>query len=583
MNKLLRYSMLWMLALISAATNAVVIDFTQLSITETTTGFTLDVTIDGYGYSFVAEKNDGTTKPTQNAKSKDIRLYAQNSLTVSGEGMTKMVFKMSDKGLKQWGTVTADKGTVTVDVTAGTTTWVSTEAVSSVTLTVGTSNDYGTETSKTSGQFDFISLAINEDGGSTGGGDQPGGGDTDLVIYNNTLVNNTGDFTIKDVNLPAELSYIWQNNNYGWVASAFKGVKYSAESWIISPAMVLPTESAKMIFDHALNFGSREGIGVYISKDQENWTELTVANWPEGTGWTFISSGDIDLSAFKGQKVYIAFKYISTADNAPTWEIKNLKVTGKGDIVGPAKAESAWANDYVEVKVGGSVDNTFTTNSNGAITYTSSNTDVATIDATGKVTVVGKGVAEITAETAETDAFLASSESFKLCVVEHDGTIESPFSCAEVSYLYDNKTEEVWIKGYIVGYIDGNSAAGFTPDVPRDTIQTEIVIADSEDETEIANCVAVQLPTGAVREALDLFTNPGNFGKVVWLQGKLQKYFGMAGMKSTSAFSFDGVTGINNVANDNKRRNVIYNLNGQRLETLQKGINIINGKKVFVK
>ena len=97
MNKLLRYSMLWMLALISAATNAVVIDFTQLSITETTTGFTLDVTIDGYGYSFVAEKNDGTTKPTQNAKSKDIRLYAQNSLTVSGEGMTKMVFKMSDK------------------------------------------------------------------------------------------------------------------------------------------------------------------------------------------------------------------------------------------------------------------------------------------------------------------------------------------------------------------------------------------------------------------------------------------------------------------------------------------------------
>ena len=45
MNKLLRYSMLWMLALISAATNAVVIDFTQLSITETTTGFTLEKSV----------------------------------------------------------------------------------------------------------------------------------------------------------------------------------------------------------------------------------------------------------------------------------------------------------------------------------------------------------------------------------------------------------------------------------------------------------------------------------------------------------------------------------------------------------
>ena len=72
MNKLLRYSMLWMLALISAATNAVVIDFTQLSIAKTTTGFTLDVTIDGYGYSFVAEKNDGGTAPTQNGTSKEI-------------------------------------------------------------------------------------------------------------------------------------------------------------------------------------------------------------------------------------------------------------------------------------------------------------------------------------------------------------------------------------------------------------------------------------------------------------------------------------------------------------------------------
>lgn len=577
MNKLLRYSMLWVLALISAATQAVVIDFTQLGITATDNGFTLNAN----GYSFVANKESGSTKPTQNGNYKDIRLYAKNSLAISGEGMTKMVFTMSSQGLQQWATVTADKGTVTVDVAAGTTTWVSTEAVSSVTLTVGASNDYGTNTSKSSGQFDFNSVAINEEGGSTGG-DQPGD-DTEKVVYNNALVNNTGDFTIKDVNLPSELSYVWVNNNYGWVASGYKGSAYATESWIISPAMVLPTESAKMTFDHAFNKGSHTDQGVYVSTDQENWTEVTVANWPAGTDWKFISSGDVDLSAFKGKKVYIAFKYTSTADNAPSWEIKNLKVTGKGDIVGPAKAESAWANDYVEVKVGGSVDNTFTTNSNGAITYTSSNTDVATIDATGKVTVVGKGVAEITAETAETDAFLASSESFKLCVVEHDGTIESPFSCAEVSYLYDNKTEEVWIKGYIVGYIDGNSAAGFNPDVPRDTIQTEIVIADSEDETEIANCVAVQLPTGAVREALDLFTNPDNFGKVVWLQGKLQKYFGMAGMKSTSAFSFDGVTGINNVANDNKRRNVIYNLNGQRLETLQKGINIINGKKVFVK
>lgn len=45
----------------------------------------------------------------------------------------------------------------------------------------------------------------------------------------------------------------------------------------------------------------------------------------------------------------------------------------------------------------------------------------------------------------------------------------------------------------------------------------------------------------------------------------------------------DGVTGMNNVLAPSKGNGAIYNLQGVRLNKLQKGINIVNGKKVFVK
>lgn len=44
----------------------------------------------------------------------------------------------------------------------------------------------------------------------------------------------------------------------------------------------------------------------------------------------------------------------------------------------------------------------------------------------------------------------------------------------------------------------------------------------------------------------------------------------------------DGTTGISNIT-DNEKPQVIYNINGQRITTPQKGINIINGRKVIIK
>nr|WP_302969970.1 hypothetical protein [uncultured Prevotella sp.] len=122
-------------------------------------------------FTFTAKKNKGLNAPTQNTNSKELRHYAKNSITISGAKMTKMVFTMSEAGKKQWATVTASEGTMTVDKTNGTTTWENTNGSSSVTLTVGDKNDFGTNKNKTAGQFNVDKVDITSDG--QGGGETP--------------------------------------------------------------------------------------------------------------------------------------------------------------------------------------------------------------------------------------------------------------------------------------------------------------------------------------------------------------------------------------------------------------------------
>lgn len=176
MNKILRISMIAVLALIANFSFAGVstIDFTKLSVK--TVSDVDNKENNGYSFTsgdftFTAKKNNGQTAPTQNGNSKDLRHYAKNSITISGAKMTKMVFTMSEAGKKQWATVTASEGTMTVDKTNGTTTWENTNGSSSVTLTVGDNNDFGSNTKKKAGQFNVDKVDITSDG--QGGGETP--------------------------------------------------------------------------------------------------------------------------------------------------------------------------------------------------------------------------------------------------------------------------------------------------------------------------------------------------------------------------------------------------------------------------
>ena len=54
-----------------------------------------------------------------------------------------------------------------------------------------------------------------------------------------------------------------------------------------------------------------------------------------------------------------------------------------------------------------------------------------------------------------------------------------------------------------------------------------------------------------------------------------------SGVKSFYGFEEDDATGIDNLNSDVSANKTIYNVAGQRINKMQKGINIINGKKVL--
>lgn len=161
MIKHLRFFMLNLLVLVSAAVMAqTTVDFTKL---------TWSSPFVQSPYTFSAEKNSGSTAPTQNGNTKDIRLYAKNSLTVStsSEKMCTIVFHISKKGLDQWAEFTPNNGSVTVSKTDKTVTWENKEGATSVTFTVGDKCKYGTAATTKAGQFCFDSVDITTLGGSS--------------------------------------------------------------------------------------------------------------------------------------------------------------------------------------------------------------------------------------------------------------------------------------------------------------------------------------------------------------------------------------------------------------------------------
>lgn len=94
----------------------------------------------------------------------------------------------------------------------------------------------------------------------------------------------------------------------------------------------------------------------------------------------------------------------------------------------------------------------------------------------------------------------------------------------------------VWISGFIVGGDLTQSAIKF--DAPF-TSESNMAIASLANERDRAKCVAVSIPTGAIRDVLSLKVNPGNIGKRVYIKGNIvAEYFKLPGVNTLSEAEF---------------------------------------------
>jgi len=106
-------------------------------------------------------------------------------------------------------------------------------------------------------------------------------------------------------------------------------------SWLISPAVEVGSNTI-LNFDTAKAYWKHNGLSVWISTDF-NGVDVTGATWQplnatiatsSDPNHAWINSGDIDLSAYAGQQVYIGFKYVG-GDNpnaTTTYRVDNVVI-----------------------------------------------------------------------------------------------------------------------------------------------------------------------------------------------------------------------------------------------------------------
>lgn len=111
---------------------------------------------------------------------------------------------------------------------------------------------------------------------------------------------------------------------------------YENEDWLITkPIDLSGFTSVTCTFESAENY-SGTALQFFISTDYSGTGDPNDATWTpisfnrdEVSGFVWTHSGDIDLSAYVNQTIYLAFKVTSTTSASKTWEIDNFRIMGE--------------------------------------------------------------------------------------------------------------------------------------------------------------------------------------------------------------------------------------------------------------
>jgi Domain of unknown function (DUF5017) len=133
-------------------------------------------------------------------------------------------------------------------------------------------------------------------------------------------------------------SRIFSGNKYAEFSSFFSTASSADEAWLVTPEITLNASKQTILaFDTKIRFWTGSNLTVLISENYDGtqngiatatWTSLNPTLPTSTQVDVFVPSGNIDLSAYKGKVVKIAFKYVGskTANLTTTYQLDNIKL-----------------------------------------------------------------------------------------------------------------------------------------------------------------------------------------------------------------------------------------------------------------
>lgn len=554
-------------------------------------------------FTVTLAKAEATNAPIINGKSNDARVYAKGAVNVvtKGENMTQIVFGLSAQGVKRLTKITASVGEVVESADAKTVTW--TGAAKDVTFTVGEKADLGSDGAAKAGQLCFDNITVVAGGTVTPSPEpnpdpQPQPNEK-ATIFTELFNVGQGDFTIDNKVMNEPLTFVWKaDEKYGYMkASAFANkVAYASESWLVSPVIDLTqAKETELSFDEAANFfkgldNFKAACSLKVKEEGGEWTNVAYNVAVEGNSWTF-GTATADLAAYDGKKIQLAFAYTSTAELAGTWEVKNLYVKAKTDkapvvIEAPVfTPKQGTYMDKVSVSIAaaeglkvyytldGSEPTTASTLYEAAFDLTETTTVMAiAVDAEGNASPVAKAMYTIKA----TPVAPENGALFNF----NENKWNLPVSSKEAG---DFPITEVKEGDVTLTFTNGSTPTRLWNDFNNGLQIRMYKEGGSMTVTPAADQKVVKVEFDATK--LDVTASEGKLAEKVWTGEAATVTFTA---NATSNINYIIVTlskqsGIEGVEAGEQTEKVIYTIDGRRVQKAEKGVYVINGKKVVVK
>lgn len=553
-------------------------------------------------FTVTLAKAEATNAPIINGKSNDARVYAKGTVNVvtKGENMTQIVFGLSAQGVKRLTKITASVGEVVESADSKTVTW--TGAAKDVTFTVGEKADLGSDGAAKAGQLCFDNITVVAGGTVTPSPEpnpdpqpQP---DEKATIFSELFNVGQGDFTIDNKVMNEPLTYVWSFDEKRSLikASAFVGgQKLAAESWLVSPVIDLTqAKETELSFNETGNFfggldNFKAACTLKVKEEGGEWTDLAYNVAADGQSWTS-GIATANLAAYDGKKIQLAFAYTSNTEFAGTWQIKELYVKAKTDkapvvIEAPVfTPKQGTYMDKVSVSIAaaeglkiyytldGEEPTTASTLYEAAFDLTETTTVMAiAVDAEGNASPVAKAMYTIKATPVAPEngaLFNFNENKWNLPV----SSSEETFSITEV------KEGDVTLT-----FTNGSTPTRLWNDFNNGLQIRMYKNGGSMTVTPAADQKVVKVEFDATK--LDVTASEGTLAEKVWTGEAATVTFTA---NATSNINYIIVTlskqsGIEGVEAGEQTEKVIYTIDGRRVQKAEKGVYVINGKKVLVK